>query len=212
MIISHKHKFIFFAIPKTGTHSVRFALRPFFGEQDEEHVHLFKQSKVNFPQFQNRLDGHFSVREIKPHISDEMWKSYFKFCFVRNPWDKFISTVFYRNRGLINDGLPKIDFFNSVLDKHQEKPGLFYQPQSSFLLNENEDIAMDFIGKTESMQEDFDEICKKIHLPRQLLDQKNSSPHAHYATYYDTQLKNRVADFYQHDIETFNYTFANFEG
>jgi hypothetical protein len=46
MIISHKHKFIFFAIPRTGTHAIRFALRPFLGEEDWEQVGLFKNSLI----------------------------------------------------------------------------------------------------------------------------------------------------------------------
>ena len=38
MIISNRHRFIFFAVPKTGTHSVRQALRPFLADDDMEQV------------------------------------------------------------------------------------------------------------------------------------------------------------------------------
>ena len=41
MIISRKHKFIFVAVPKTGTHSVRRALREQMGPDDLEQVRLF---------------------------------------------------------------------------------------------------------------------------------------------------------------------------
>ena len=29
MIVSHRHRFVFFAVPRTGTHAVRTALQPF---------------------------------------------------------------------------------------------------------------------------------------------------------------------------------------
>lgn len=41
MIISHLHRFIFVAVPKTGTHSVRQALREQMGDDDLEQVGLF---------------------------------------------------------------------------------------------------------------------------------------------------------------------------
>ena len=41
MIVSHRHRFIFAAVPKTGTHAVRQALREQMGEEDVEQVGLF---------------------------------------------------------------------------------------------------------------------------------------------------------------------------
>jgi len=206
MIISHQHKFIFFAIPKTGTHSVRFALRPLLGKEDEEQVNLFKQSRLQIAAFNNRTDGHFSVQDIQPLLSEEIWNSYFKFCFVRNPWDKFISTVFYRNRNL-DRNTSQVSFMNEVLDKHHPSPSLFYSSQASFFQDANGCNAMDFIGKTETMQADFNLICDRLNLPAPELDHRNSSPHAGYQSYYNQQLKERVAQVYEKDINLFNYEF-----
>ncbi len=47
MIISHRHRYIFFAVPKTGTHSVRTALRPYMDEADQEQVGLFVQKRFS---------------------------------------------------------------------------------------------------------------------------------------------------------------------
>ena len=41
MIVSHRHRFIFAAVPKTGTHAVRQALREQMGDEDLEQVGLF---------------------------------------------------------------------------------------------------------------------------------------------------------------------------
>ena len=41
MIVSHRHRFIFAAVPKTGTHAVRRALREQMGDEDVEQVGLF---------------------------------------------------------------------------------------------------------------------------------------------------------------------------
>ena len=61
MIISHKHRYIFFAIPKTGTHSVRQALRAHLGPDDLEQVGLFEQKRFPFPEFANIRHGHIGT-------------------------------------------------------------------------------------------------------------------------------------------------------
>ena len=48
MIISHEHRFVFTAIPKTGTHSVRQALREHMSEADLEQVGLFVNKRMRF--------------------------------------------------------------------------------------------------------------------------------------------------------------------
>ena len=207
MIISHKYRFIFFAIPKTGTHSVRFALRPYLGANDEEQVNLFKPSKLSSVNFQQRKDGHMTAMEIKPVLSAEIWHSYFKFCFVRNPWDRFISTVFYRNKDLAQSNGPLIPRFHEVIDKQSQNPNLFYKTQASFVVDDNNKIMMDFIGKTETMQEDFNEICKRLQIPNQQLERRNSSPHDLYLQYYNAILLDRVTKIYAQDIALFNYHF-----
>lgn len=208
MIISHQHRAIFFAVPKTGTHSVRFALRPFLGRDDEEHVNLFKQSRLHNAEFFKRTDGHISVREIRPHLSDEVWNTYFKFCFVRNPWDRFVSTVFFRKKNLNGITESPQTLMTRIADSELHQPTLFYRPQSSFVLDDTNNIAVDFIGRTESMQKDFSTICKRLGLPDVLLERRNTSRHDNYATYYSAELKKRVEQLYQLDIELFNYSFG----
>ena len=47
MIICHQHRLVFAAIPKTGTHSVRHALREHMSAEDLEQVGLFVKNLTN---------------------------------------------------------------------------------------------------------------------------------------------------------------------
>ncbi len=66
MIISSLHKFIFVAIPKTGTHSVRQALRHHMGPQDLEQVGLFVKKHFPIPELARLQHGHLSLQQIRP--------------------------------------------------------------------------------------------------------------------------------------------------
>ena len=69
MIISSLHRFIFVAIPKTGTHSVRQALRRHMGPSDLEQVGLFVQSKLPIPELARLQHGHLSLAQVYAALS-----------------------------------------------------------------------------------------------------------------------------------------------
>ena len=69
-MISHKHKFIFTHIPKTGGTSITRALNPNAGIKNKP------------------------LKEMP--LKDK--EDYFKFTFVRNPWDRAVSMFFFRQK------------------------------------------------------------------------------------------------------------------
>ena len=125
MIISHKHKFIFVKTEKTAGTSLEIALSKHCGPgdilsslmpEDEE-----MRSELGYPSAQNfRLPltrytvadtlrclhsrkplhffNHARALFIRNHVDAEVWDSYYKFCFERNPWDKLISIYYWEHR------------------------------------------------------------------------------------------------------------------
>ena len=207
MIISHKHRYIFFAIPKTGTHSVRQALRQQMGEQDVEQVELFVKKRFPFPEFAGIQHGHISTRQIRPVLGDTMFSVYKKFAFVRNPFDRFVSYCAFMSRGgNIFETEPQ-RYMKYVIRELKPIDHLLYQPQHAMVTDAEGRLELDIVGRNETMQASYDEICAKVGMESTQLDRVNSSRHRPWQEYYDRDLIGWVSDLYRRDLELFNYGF-----
>ncbi len=206
MIISHKYKFIFIAIPKTGTHAIRFAVRPYMSESDMEQVGLFIEKKLPFDEIARIKHGHIKAKEIKPFLSEEIWNTYFKFAIVRNPLDRFVSYCAFMNRSnpdfLLN---PSPYLYNAILNKNNHKHILFI-PQSEFVNDNNNKLMVDYIGRQESLQASFDHVCAVTGMPTRQLEVINNSEHKPYNEYLDNELTEKIKTFYKDDFGNFKYS------
>ncbi len=197
-MISHKLKSIFIHIPKCGGTSIERVLQ--------------NQSFV----FQRHY--HISHRELNKNHNN-----YFKFTFVRNPYDKIVSEYkWFTNTEHNYPGKHVKDFYNGVdfktfvkiftewpksKSKHNRNKGDYYHGLSyTHLLQPINQI--NFIGRFENFQEDFDIVCDKIGIPQQELPHKYATDHKHYTEYYDDETREIVAERYAKDIEYFGYEFG----
>jgi hypothetical protein len=151
----------------------------------EEEIKIFGKSLWNSGQ-------HCSLNDFDQCLQN----NFFAFTFVRNPWSKAVSEFFYSK---------SINGYNGTFKNYLRKPRCqpdHMTPQINFL-NDN----MNYIGRFENFEEDFNTVCDKIGIPRQQLPHENKSNHKHYTEYYDDEAREIVAEKYAKDIEFFGYKF-----
>tara|TARA_B100001093_G_scaffold462456_1_gene477687 strand:+ start:320 stop:964 length:645 start_codon:yes stop_codon:yes gene_type:complete len=151
-----KKKCVFFHIPKTAGISISNSL---FGD-------------IKW--------GHRSVNFYKSHYGEKVFNSLYKFCFVRNPYDRLFSAYTFLKEGGVNN--QDLEFSNSYLEefasfdefvlKGLEKEEIMnwvhFKPQYTFICDENDNIIMDFVGKMENLKADFNTVCKHLNIESEL--------------------------------------------
>lgn len=207
MIVSHAHRFIFVAVPKTGTHSVRHALREHMGPDDVEQARLFVTKAFPWPELAAVGHGHLSFQEVRPFLGEEAWNGYLKFAFVRNPFDRFVSYCAFatsQNGAFLRDpkGVMRHFLFTAPPTNH-----MVFKPQHSFLTGADGELQADMLGKVETMQASYDAIAARIGIASTPLERVNASKHGDWRGYYDRELIGGVEKIYGRDLELFGYTF-----
>jgi hypothetical protein len=208
VIVSHRHRFIFAAVPKTGTHSVRQALREQLGDEDVEQVGLFVDKRFPWEDLAAIRHGHLSLQQVRPYLGEEAFADYFKFAFVRNPFDRFVSyCAFMLRGGEVFQQQPR-EVMRHFLFVEPPEQHILFQPQASLLVGEDgKTLLTDAIGRVEDMQASYDAICARIGVASRPLDRVNGSKHSDHRHYYDQALIDGVAARYAQDLELFGYTF-----
>ena len=124
--------------------------------------------------------GHRSVSFYKSHYGEKVFNSLYKFCFVRNPYDRLFSAYTFLKEGGINN--QDLEFSNSYLQefasfdefvlKGLEKEEIInwvhFKPQYTFVCDDNDNIVMDFVGKMENLTADFNTVCKHLKIDSEL--------------------------------------------
>ena len=207
MIVSHAHRFIFVAVPKTGTHSVRQVLRDHLGPDDVEQARLFVEKTFPWPELAAVGHGHLSFEDVRPFLGEALWSRYCKFAFVRNPFDRFVSyCAFATSRDGAFQRDPK-SVMRHFLFTAPPLQHMVFRPQHTFLTGPDGELQADVLGKVETMQESYDAISARIGIRSAPLERVNASRHGDWRGYYDPELIGGVERIYARDLELFGYTF-----
>jgi hypothetical protein len=174
MLVSHAAKFIYTKTVKTAGTSVELYLEPFCVKEAHtnganRHGHREKVSDVGIVGFRGRDRrtsqvkwwNHMPAADIKALLGDEVWNSYFKFCVVRNPFDKVISLFYYwRKAG-------RFPFDPSAPDHEQLESWLINNriPLDRDKYTIDGQFCLDTVIRYERLHQDMERVCQRIGLP-----------------------------------------------
>lgn len=202
-MIDHTKKMIFVHIPKNAGESMEICLG---GYEDKKKLWGVDNGIVL---------QHLKACELQEKIGTQVFNNYFKFTFVRNPFSKCLSEYFWE-KSYLNESLSFNDWVKLKLGDliNQSENNIIMRQkhnleQYKFIYDTLDNCLVDFIGRFENLQEDFNIVCDKIGTPRKDLPHVNKSNHKHYTEYYDDETREIVAKKYARDIEYFGYKFGD---
>ncbi|MCH9697114.1 MAG: sulfotransferase family protein [Gammaproteobacteria bacterium] len=207
MIISFQRKFVFVAIPKTAGHAIRESLQQDLAKNDWEQCTLFDNKLFPVNQLAELGHGHISCQQIQPYLLPDIWEEYFKFCFVRNPYDRFVSYCCFSNQDNQRMQSEPLATMKMVLENNKNQQKILFRPQYQFVYTLSGERLVDYVGRYEHLQSDFNHICAKLAIPTRSLSLVNASRRASYFHYFDSELQEMVYSFYEKDFKYFNYVF-----
>lgn len=228
MIISHKYKFIFVRTRKTASTSIEIAfsqmlcdkdiITPFCPRDERLRAELCARGPQNYleswknysfkdvygllfrSETKKRFYNHMPAAEIKALIGEEIWHAYFKFCFERNPWDKVISLYYHRYK---NEPRPPLSEF---IHSRQCAAAFNYN-----LYTIGEEVALDFLGRYERLEEDLAKITTRLNMPSILPLPKAKSQFRQDVRYYGEVLspeeRDIISEVFSKEITLFGYKF-----
>jgi len=217
MLISYSHNFIFLHVAKVAGTSIRDAL--------DGYTQLPEKFKIKRPPMQ--IDGkpnklytmwenalsHATAQAVKKELTADVYNSFYKFAFVRNPWDWQVSMYHFilKQTDHVRHDLVKSmsgfdEYIEWVISEKNPYPRGATKYQKDMLIDKQGNLLVDYIGRYEMLNRDFDHVCQKLKLDTSL-PTLNQSHHRDYRSYYDAKTRRQVATSFCEDIEMFDYTF-----
>lgn len=190
----NRYRCVFIHIPKAAGTSVAQTL---FGE-GSRHLRYTEYEKANPRKF----------------------REYFKFSFVRNPWERLYSAYSFLKKGGMNEmdkvwaseylaGFNDFDsFVKGWVTPANIRSWVHFYPQHYFICDDALNLKMDFVGRFETLQNDFAYVQQRLNMPATPLPHINpSAGQESYVDFYSDESREIVASVYNDDIRLFSYDF-----
>ncbi len=207
MYLSEQHKFIFVHNQKTGGQSVARYLAETVAD------------------VRAILPRHSITRHGIGKLGPATWAGYYSFGFVRNPWARLVSWynmiterpqkefIFWRHvRANASNFEEFIELCVSGIqtaDRLGVRERGVLRNQIDYFTAETGEVAVNFIGKFENIQNDFDSVLQKLDLPRAELPKINFTQKIDYRTCYSDTTAALIEQCFEKDIKFFGYTFGD---
>jgi len=158
---------------------------------------------------------HVAGRILRELLPKSTWNDYFKFAFVRNPWDRAVSKYAYTQARLAEDHTLGNQFDEAYLMQRCPRfedwvrllPVLSPGGCSGFITDADGELIVDYVGRFENAKSDFAHVCKTLGIDIPLGCLNGSLRRPDYRSYYQPETRDIVARLFAEDIARFGYTF-----
>ncbi len=229
--INHDLKAIYIQIPKTGGSYVHNLLRDYYGfktyrfTREDHKEYIGVDSYKDDERGCSKIYGFVNTRKTgilhyfktskelyeQSGLKKEDWNNYTKFTFIRNPYDKIVSAWKFTEKMK-----PKrrtfINFLNSIETCDNSIFSHSFIPQYNHLLDENNELNINYFGCFENLNEELIFILKKIgvkkitHLNYIKENIKlNQSSRENYSLYFTSDILNIVNKLFEQDLIKFKF-------
>ena len=199
-MINHRHKLVFVHVPRTGGESIE----------------CFFDQKTEVEESGRNRTKHRTLNEY--FDQDPGVDAYFKFAFVRNTWDLMVSTWMFllthprvsrHFLGLTLENFLAEEFpdqLDEVISRETNWDSalvtIIRQSQSHWI-----DERLDFVGRFEHLDRDFEVIRARTGLRGKMLPHVNATPRKDYCSYYTPRTSSIVANRYADEIQRFGFEY-----
>lgn len=222
MIVNHSKRFIFIHVPKSAGTSLAAALSQYSSYLDQEvGAGPFSAGQEQYYSKRFGLTKHSTACEVMNVVGPSVWGNYFKFAFVRNPYHRLVSAYHFlagwkllppKFRWIVDQYPTEQSFLESGVWIRDLGPDRIFAPQSYWLTRptEPEKVVVDFVGKVEAIEEDFNYIQRRINSQgsQSSLGTLNRSQGSRTMIEWTDKISEEVKRCYAKDFELFSYGLA----
>ncbi len=221
MLISHRKKFIYLKTVKTAGTSIESYFEKYcMGDnewsfcrareeyQSESGVVGYRGGKPReILRKTRKWYNHMSSEEIRNQVGNEIWHQYFKFCTIRNPYEKVLSAFFhfdvYKKR--------PTDDVTLLINQFREwvQTGVSMAiDRDKYLLDGK--ICVDYFIRYEKLNDNLAEVCQHLNIPYEPDSLPRLKSHIrpanmHVSDFYNFATAATVNHFFEFEFEYFGY-------
>ena len=155
---------------------------------------------------------HAYAERVRAFVDADVWNSYFKFCFVRNPYERAVSDYRWRRRKSGNrtmtfleflEALDRSDFRSRVIPRHFDNWPIY---------TIDDRIEVDFVGRFENLERDMTEVLRVLGidgalLPHEKKSEQSADRRPGYREMYGRKERRLVEKLFRKELDCFDYEF-----